>query len=226
MNLVVLQARMSSTRLPGKVLKEINGKPAIYWQIQRIMSSKTIDDLVVVTSTDLTDDVLVDYLTEINVKTIRGDLWNVLHRYVQAIKSFQPKNVIRLTADCPLFMPKLLDTMMINFMNDDFDYYSNIDPVSFPDGLDIEIMKSQTLLKLFDLPLSNDELEHVTLGIRSRKNLFSQGNYRNFRNLSYLRWTLDTYDDLNLIRQIYSNFVGQESNFTFEEVLDLNSGAE
>ena len=114
-NLAVLQARMSSNRLPGKVLMEVNGKPMIYWQIQRILQSKEISKLVVATSDHPTDDVLVKYLESINFEFVRGSLDDVLARFIKVENIYSPDSIIRLTGDCPLLMPELIDSMLKKF---------------------------------------------------------------------------------------------------------------
>ena len=164
-NLVILQARMSSSRLPGKVLKEVNGMPILYWHIQRIKQAKKVDKIIVATSTDKSDDKLVDFLLKNKIPFYRGSLTNVFSRYLEIAREIQPKVIVRLTADCPLFMPNLLDEMLEKFEYLECDYYSNIDPPSFPDGLDIEIMKTETLVVLSKFDLNIQELEHVTLEI-------------------------------------------------------------
>ncbi len=219
-NLVILQARMSSSRLPGKVLKEVNGMPILYWHIQRIKQAKKVDKIIVATSTDKSDDKLVDFLLKNKIPFYRGSLTNVFSRYLEIAREIQPKVIVRLTADCPLFMPNLLDEMLEKFEYLECDYYSNIDPPSFPDGLDIEIMKTETLVVLSKFDLNVQELEHVTLGIRNRKDVFNQGNFAHKENLSKKRWTLDTLSDLYFIQSIYGRLIGSETQFNFQDVLD------
>ena len=219
--LVILQARMSSSRLPGKVLKIVNGKPVIYWHISRILKAKLVDSIIVATSTDASDDVLVDFLSSIGIKSYRGSLNNVFSRYLEIAELERPEVIVRLTADCPLFMPELLDQMLVNFSRLDCDYYSNIDPPSFPDGLDIEIFKSKSLNSLSKFELTNQELEHVTIGIRNRRDLFNQLNFPNNVDMSMKRWTLDTQEDLDFISAIYSELTGKETEFSFQDVLEV-----
>ena len=125
-NLAVLQARMSSNRLPGKVLMEVNGKPMIYWQIQRILQSKEISKIVVATSDYPADDVLVKYLESINCSFVRGSLEDVLARFIKVENIYSPDSIIRLTGDCPLVMPELIDSMLKKFYEVNVQYLSNI----------------------------------------------------------------------------------------------------
>ena len=179
--LVILQARMSSNRLPGKVMKEINGMPMIYWQIQRILRSKAVDDLIVATSTDVTDDVLAGYLKGISVKVFRGNLNDVLSRYLEASLAYPHGALIRLTGDCPLVMPDLIDQMVKEFYSLDADYLSNTLKPTYPDGLDIEIIKKGVLNRLVAFSLNQREKEHVTFGIYTRPEIFKCINYENLR---------------------------------------------
>jgi len=224
-NLAILQARMSSTRLPGKVLADINGTPMIYWQIMRIREAKRIDELVVVTSTDQSDDVLAEYLLQNGVLVERGPIDNVLERFFQALDRFREyENIVRLTGDCPLVMPNLIDEMIAKFDNSNVDYLSNALEPTFPDGLDIEIVKRSALIRLSDYPLSATESEHVTLGLRNRMKEFSVENFSQVRDLSSLRWTVDYEGDLEFVRKVYDVFKGRELTFNYQDLLDLLAG--
>ena len=219
-NLAVLQARMSSNRLPGKVLMEVNGKPMIYWQIQRILLSKEISKLVVATSDHPTDDVLVKYLESINCEFVRGSLDDVLARFVKVEKIYCPDSIIRLTGDCPLVMPELIDSMLKKFYEVNVQYLSNIIELTYPDGLDIEIIKAGTLNKLSAMnPLSN-EREHVTLGIINRLDQFSSFNVANLSDLSSYRWTVDTEEDLAFVRTVFKAFTSREADFNFKDLVN------
>ncbi len=151
LNLAVLQARMSSTRLPGKVMSQINGHPMIYWEICRISKAKHVNKIVVAISDQSSDDILANYLQSIYQEYIRGPLDNVLGRYVKAEENYNPSAIIRLTADCPLVMPELIDQYLEIFHKSDFDYLSNTLELSYPDGLDIEIIKPGIFKKLIEL---------------------------------------------------------------------------
>lgn len=219
LNLVVLQARTSSTRLPGKVMTQINGHPMIYWEISRISKAKLVNKIVVAISDQSSDDILSDYLDSIHQEHIRGSLDNVLSRYVKAEEKYNPSAIIRLTADCPLVMPELIDQYLEIFHKKDFDYLSNTLELSYPDGLDIEIIAPGVFKKLLEFSLSKEEKEHVTLGIYSRKDKFRIYNVSNKINISQFRWTVDTSDDLAFVKSIYEHFESREINFTFEDVL-------
>ena len=221
LNLVVLQARMSSTRLPGKVMTQINGHPMIYWEISRISKAKLVNKIIVAISDQSSDDILADYLDSIHQEYIRGSLDNVLSRYVKAEEIYNPSAIIRLTADCPLVMPELIDQYLEIFHKEDLEYLSNTIELSYPDGLDIEIIAPGIFKKLLEFSLSKEEKEHVTLGIYSRKDKFRTYNVSNKTNISQFRWTMDTSDDLAFVKSIYAHFESKEINFTFEDVLKL-----
>jgi spore coat polysaccharide biosynthesis protein SpsF len=210
---------MSSTRLPGKVMSQINGHPMIYWEISRISKAKLVNKTVVAISDQSSDDILANYLESIHQEYIRGSLDNVLGRYVKAEENYNPSAIIRLTADCPLVMPELIDQYLEIFHKSDFDYLSNTLELSYPDGLDIEIIKPGIFKILLELNLSEEEKEHVTLGIYSRKDKFRTHNVSNKTNISDFRWTVDTLDDLVFVKSVYAHFESKEMNFTFEDVL-------
>ena len=216
--LVILQARMSSRRLPGKVLLILNGKPMIYWQIKRILRAKSITKLVVAISEHPSDDILANYLDEIAQEYIRGPLDNVLERFIQANKLYNPQSIVRITGDCPFVMPEIIDSVVSLFNETKFDYVSNVVDLTFPDGLDVEVFKANVLEKLTNYPLSSVEKEHVTLGILNRKDDFIIGNYSNSKNLSHYRWTVDTAEDFNFVSKIFANFRSSEVTFTFDEI--------
>lgn len=219
LNLVVLQARMSSTRFPGKVMSPINGHPMIYWEISRISKAKLVNKIVVAISDQSSDDILAEYLESIHQEYIRGSLDNVLDRYVKAEEKYKPSAIVRLTADCPLVMPELIDQYLEIFDKKDFDYLSNILRLTYPDGLDIEIIAVGTFKRLLEFSLSKEEKEHVTLGIYSRKDTFKTYNVSNKTNMSNFRWTVDTPDDLDFVKSVYAHFESEEMNFTFQDVL-------
>jgi len=219
--LAILQARMSSSRLPGKVMMSINGEPMIYWQIQRILQASTIDKLVVATSNHTSDNSICEYLAEKGIDVFRGSLNDVLSRFIEIEQIAKPTVIIRLTGDCPLVMPKLLDKMMDRFYEINVDYLSNTLEPTYPDGLDIEIIKASVFEDLSAFNLSEEEREHVTLGIYSRPSRFLIESFSHHENLSHCRWTVDYPEDLLFVRRVFNEFKGKESTFTFEDVLLL-----
>jgi spore coat polysaccharide biosynthesis protein SpsF len=216
--IAILQARMSSTRLPGKVMRFINGKPMIYWQIQRIKKAKLVDKLILAISEDISDDVLAEYLGSINQIFVRGSLNDVLDRFMKVESIYKSQSIVRLTGDCPLVMPELIDEIIEQFYKLNLDYMSNTLTLSFPHGLDVEIFKSDVLDRLLNLNLSILEREHVTLGIINRQDIFSTGNYFNDRDISSYRWTVDYLKDFEFVSKVFAHFEQNEVNFSQKEL--------
>jgi spore coat polysaccharide biosynthesis protein SpsF len=223
MNLVILQARMSSMRLPGKVMMQVGNKPMIMRQIDRIKQSRLVDNIVVATSIDSSDDELVEYLIQQGIDTFRGSLEDVFSRYLEIVSETTPDSVIRLTADCPLVMPELIDEMVTKFLEIKVDCLSNTIRPTFPDGLDIEIFTPQAMMRLANFDLTKAEKEHVTAGFYSRPNEFSVFNFESAEDLSNERWTVDYLEDLTFVRKVYEKFIGAESKFDLRDMLTLLS---
>jgi spore coat polysaccharide biosynthesis protein SpsF len=219
--LAVIQARMSSSRLPGKVLLELNGEPTILRIVERMEKASTVDEVIVATSLDQSDNKLFEFLQGKRIKCFRGDLEDVLSRFVGVITDSDAEVIIRITADCPLVMPKLVDQMVQDFLQSDLDYLSNTITPTFPDGLDVEIFTKKAIARLSRLSLSSQEREHVTLGIRNRPEQFKLRNFEGKTDLSGLRWTVDYAEDFVFVSQVYSYFATRESDFGFDEVLQL-----
>ena len=220
----ILQARLGSTRLPGKVLLEVSGKPLIEWQIRRINKGFNVP-VVVATSTDESDDPLADYLKNIGVEFIRGPLSDVAERFRIVIDNYKPKYFIRLTADCPLVMPDLIRDMDERFNQMDVDYLSNTINPTYPDGLDVEFVKSSSFLQLKQRELTQPEKEHVTLGLYRGHSQFKLYSYEHHQDLSHHRWTVDYPEDFEFVNRVFGNFPGQEIAFKMEDVLSaIHSG--
>ena len=220
-SIAILQARMSSSRLPGKVMTTINGKPIIYWQIRRILKSKLIENLIVVTSVEPSDDILASYLISEGINVHRGSLNNVYSRFVAVIEKFKPKSIIRLTADCPITMPSLIDQVIQAGLTTKSDYLSNTLIPTFPDGLDVEFVLSRSIRELGKYALSDYEKEHVTVGIYKRADIFKVTNLENLEDFSDIRCTLDEQQDVKFFHFLYSKFIGDEENFDLNDVLKL-----
>ena len=217
----ILQARMSSSRLPGKVMMPLNGEPMIYRQIERIRRASTIDEVIVATSTDPSNDSLVEFLQNQGIEVFRGSLNDVLSRFSEIQKDIKSTAIVRLTGDCPLVMPELIDKMVAKFYEANVDYLSNTLELTYPDGLDVEVVRPSVFTKLAELDLSETEREHVTLGIYSRPSIFTLENFHGGEDLSQRRWTVDYLEDLVFVRQVFSEFEGREPFFTLEDMMEL-----
>ena len=208
-----------------KVLKEVNGRPMIYWQIQRILQAE-ICPIVVATSTETSDDALVDFLLSNGIEVFRGSLTDVADRFHKTLVKYSPSYFVRLTADCPLVMPKLLQDMNKTFQKNDVDYLSNTIQPTYPDGLDIEFVATEAFERMLSINLSSTQREHVTMGLYQNSHLFKINQYENDIDLSANRWTVDYPDDLRFVREVYEFFKGQETIFTMHEIFNaIQSGA-
>lgn len=219
--LSILQARTSSTRFPGKVLWELNGQPMIIRQIARIKKSKRVSRVVVATTLDNSDNGLCSAVQEFGVETFRGSVEDVLSRFISIIGTHDFQIVVRLTADCPMVMPSIIDTMVEEFDKSDLDYISNTLKPTFPDGLDVEVFSREALIRLSSMNLTDQEKEHVTLGFHRRQDVFKIANYESPEDLSTLRWTVDYAEDLDFVREIYSYFKGKEATFEMRDILEV-----
>ena len=217
--LLIIQARTSSTRLPGKVLMPVNGKPILEWQTLRVLQTKSIDQFVMATSEESLDDEVELIANRSGIPAVRGSLKNVFSRFTKAVDIFNPSTIIRITGDCPLYMPKLCEIMLDEFESYNLDYLSNTLVPTYPDGCDIEIFSKDALRELEQMHLTLSELEHVTLALYQRNQHFNCKNFSNIVDESAHRWTLDTSDDLEFIRKIYEKFKGRERFFSYQDVM-------
>ena len=217
--LAIVQARMSSSRFPGKVLAPLAGEPMIIRQLERIGRAETLDGIVVATSEDATDDQLVRVLEDNGIEVVRGDLTDVLARFITVIDRFEPTTVVRLTADCPLTSPMVIDRVVARFDEGDHDYVSNTMTPTYPDGLDVEVVKASVLREVALLTTDRDEREHVTLGVYRRPDQYRIGNVVGDGDLSSLRWTVDTPEDYAFVSAVYDELYPANPLFDFSDVL-------
>lgn len=217
----IIQARISSARFPGKVLKPLCGQPMLIQQIARIERCRSLDYFWVATSVNADDDIIETICNAYGVPIRRGSLEDVLDRFYQIAKSEGLTVVIRLTADCPLVDPDLLDMMIERFLESGADYLSNCMPPTFPDGLDVEIMTFAALKTAWTKAVLPSHREHVTPFIRQPQNCFLVENFANDIDLSHLRWTVDERKDLEFVRKIYADLFYNNPEFTWRDVMEL-----
>lgn len=222
-SLAIVQARTSSSRLPGKVLKPLVGEPMILRQLERIQRTDTIDQIVVATSDQADDDGLTELLHSRDITVRRGPLDDVLHRFVTVIDAYQPDVVVRLTADCPLISPAVIDQVVEAFHSSDADYLSNTMQPTYPDGLDVEVVTAQALRDIDDSTTDQHEREHVTLGVYRRTDAFTIENFRDpsGADRSDLRWTVDNPDDFAFVEEVYRALYARDPAFDYSDVLDF-----
>ncbi len=221
MILAVLQARMSSSRLPGKVMKPLLGQPMLLRQIERIRRATTLDSLVVATSNDASDDAIEQLCAANDVTCFRGSLDDVLDRFYRAAKNSNPEYVVRLTGDCPLIDPAVIDAVVRHCIIGRFDYATNAIKPTFPDGLDVEVFTYACLEIAWQEAKLPSQREHVTPFINQQPQRFKIGNYVGPQDLSYLRWTVDEALDFELIKQIYESLYPNKPDFTTGDILAL-----
>ena len=219
----IVQARMGSTRLPGKVMKQINGFPMIELLLNRLAKSKRVDQIVVATSTAAINQPLVDYVNMLGFSCEQGSENDVLDRYVMAAKKHDADVVVRITGDCPLVDPVLVDECVAAFIDQGVDYLSNIEPPTYPDGLDVEVMKFCALKKAHEDSQDPFDHEHVTPYIRKSSN-FVKGTKNWLDDLSRLRWTVDDPEDFEVIKNIFVHF-SPDVYFSWKDVLQLQHDA-
>ena len=216
----IIQARMGSSRLPGKSLAQIEERPMLWHVIQRVKRATLVDRVVVATSTASADDAIEQMCRENGVSCHRGNENDVLDRFYTAARAEKAAQVVRITADCPLIDPEVIDRVVRRFLRGDLDYASNAMVRSYPDGLDTEVFSFSALERAWHEATKISEREHVTPYLRSEK--FRTANIENHSTSLYqhYRWTVDETEDLEFIRAVYRAFRGRES-FGMKDVLQL-----
>jgi len=216
----IIQARMGSTRLKGKVLQKISKDEILLsFLINQIKTSKSLENIVVATTNLKEDDILVDFLKSYDVKIFRGNSENVLDRFYQCAQKFNFSNVVRLTADNPLIDPYIIDAVVEKFFTRKYDYLSNTHPRTFPQGNDVEIFSFKTLEKTWNNATKLHEKEHVTPYIYNNLNLFKIENFSKTIDYSNLRYTVDHLNDLKLVQQIVDKI--QHRPILFNDIISL-----
>lgn len=216
----IVQARMGSTRLPNKVMKLINGRPMIGILLARLARAKLVDKIIVATSDDIKNSPLEEYVKSIGYEVYRGKEDDVLDRYYQAAKRASADWVVRITGDCPIVDPGLVDRVIQESLLSGAAYFSNTDPPSFPDGLDIEVFSFKALEEAWKNAIEPFDREHVTPYLKSSKN-FINVNYCCEHNYSAERWTVDEPEDFLVIQSIFSHFSPRD-DFSWQEILRLS----
>lgn len=217
----IVQARMGSTRLPGKVLALIQGKPVLWHIVKRLRYSKIIDEIVIATTINIKDAAIESFCKRYKVGYFRGAENDVLDRYYQAAKLHNASVIVRITADCPLIDPGVVDKVIRYYLGrrDRIDYVSNTLIRSFPQGLDTEVFTFRALEKSWQKAKKAYQREHVTPYIYEHPEIFRTANLKNNKDFSYLRWTVDEPKDLELVRQIYRRLYREGNIFIMNKIL-------
>lgn len=218
--LAVIQARMSSTRLPGKVLADVAGQPLLDLLLDRLARSRTLDHVVVATSTEPSDDPIAAFCEERGVVVHRGSLDDVLERFVGAIGDF-PGIVVRITADCPLIDPTIVDAVVEALVASPASVYSsNVEPRTFPDGLDVEAIRASAMRELDETVTDPGLREHVTLQLRRDPSRWPRTSVVHQPDLGSLRWTVDTASDLDFVRAVVDRLGPRRYAAGLDEILE------
>ena len=216
----LVQARMGSTRLPGKVLKPIVGKSMIELLLTRLSKSSELDEIVVATSKDAKNDELQLVVESLGYRCTRGSEKDVLSRFYESAKFIGADVVVRITGDCPLVDSKLVDECIKGYNNSNVDYFSNINPLTYPDGLDIEVISFESIERANNEAKSKFDREHVTPYIRNSDN-FSQSSMQHTEDLSNQRWSVDEPEDLIVVTNVFEYF-SPNIFFDWKDVLELS----
>ena len=199
----IIQARMGSSRLPGKVMLKLDKKnPILYYVLKQLQSSKLLEKLVVATTILDEDDVIEDYGKNLDVDVFRGNVNNVLDRYFNCTKKFSFSTIVRITSDNPLIDPTIVDNMIKQFTSNSYDYLTNAHVRTFPYGTEVEIFSFKALEKAWKNAKKLSEREHVTPYFYNNPDQFKIFNVENSTNISNLRWTIDRKNDLTLVKSI------------------------
>ena len=228
----IVQARMGSTRLPGKVLMDICGHPMLWHVVNRVRQAKLVDDVLVATSESTSDDPVAAFCEQAGIPCFRGSEDDVLDRYYQAAKWVGTDVIVRITADCPLIDPDVVDDVVKCYVDGDYDYVSNISPPTLPDGLDTEVFSLEALERAWGEAKWQTEHEHVTPYIRKHPELFRVGNITYKENLASMRWTVDEPQDLEFVRAVYDHLKSTSSGMAavldvlkkHPELMEINAG--
>ena len=217
----IVQARMGSTRFPGKVMRPICGTPMIGLLLERLAQSERIDQIVLATSEDQRNEPLVTYVRQLGYEVYQGSEDDVLDRYYQAARRMKAETVVRITGDCPLIDPVLVDTVIARLLDTGVDYASNVSPPTYPDGLDTEVFSYRALEIAWQQTKVPQEREHVTVFIRE-SGKFRQTNVSNAKDHSNERWTVDEPEDFEVVRKVFEHFHPRR-DFSWPEVLAVRN---
>jgi spore coat polysaccharide biosynthesis protein SpsF len=221
--IVIIQARMGSLRLPGKVMEDISGRPLLARVLDRAKLIRGVDRVIVATTNEDRDQVLLELARRCGVEGFAGSRDDVLDRFYQAARAWCGRVVVRLTADCPLLDPEISSLVIEEFLRGGFDYVSNVHPPTFPDGLDTEVFSFQALERAWKEAALPSEREHVTPFLWKFPERFRLGTVQHRRDLSSYRWTVDRVEDLTFVRAVYDRLGHAGPAFGMSQILALLS---
>lgn len=219
---IFVQARMGSTRLPGKILKEVLGKPLLDYLVERLLQCKECSGIVILTTVHPQDDVIESFCQERNIPCFRGSEEDVLDRYYQAALVRHPEGIVRITSDCPLIDPEVIDEAVRVFRENypTIDYVSNSLQRTYPRGLDVEVFSFKALEAAHREAVKEEEREHVTVYLYRHPERFGLKNVAYRSDESRHRWTVDTAEDFTLVKLILEELYPKNPRFRFKDVLE------
>lgn len=218
----IIQARCGSTRFPNKVFADINGKPLIWHVVDRLAHAKTIDKIVIATTTNAKDDKIEAWCKENNVPVFRGSEDDVLNRYYSASVAYPSDIVVRITADDPFKEPAVIDAVVSKLINEGYDHVTNNFPPSWPEGLDCEAFTFAALKESEETTHDSFEREHVTQYIYHNPDKFKIGNVASDVNLSGYRWTIDKEVDYEMVKAVYAHRDPKNTSILLlDEILEI-----
>lgn len=216
---VIVQARMGSTRLPGKVLLPILDRPMLEFQLERLRRVQNAHQLIVATTSLAEDEPIVSLCKRLGVAVFRGESEDVLKRYYDCARKHKAGIIVRITGDCPLIDPEIVDKVIWFYLTHGFDYAGNTLKKSYPRGMDTEVFSLSALAKTFREAQKPEEREHVTLHMYKNPEKFSAGNTANFRDESQYRLTVDQKEDFQLVSQIIERLYPGNPSFSLRDII-------
>ena len=219
---VIIQARMGSIRLPGKVMLDISGKPMLWHVINRVKHAKNIDNIVVATTNLTEDEQIIQLADEMEVSCYAGSENDVLDRYYQSALKYGSNIIARVTADCPLIDPEIIDNVIEFFLNHEFDFVGNTIKPTYPDGLDTWVFSFEALKMAWEQASLSSDREHVTTYIINNTHLFKIKSYEHNVDLSEMRWTVDEQRDLEFVCEVYTELYARTNKvFYMIDIIEL-----
>ena len=217
---VIIEARTGSSRLRNKVVAEIEGKPMIFYVIDRVKQIKSVEQIILATTQEKNDKILIEIAKQNSIGIFTGDSIDVLNRDYQCALQNNADPIIRITGDCPLIDPDIVEEMLEFYLKNNYDYISNRINPKYPDGLDVEIYSFKTLQMVEQNAKWSSERELVTTYITKNPKIFKIFSYENQEDLSGHRWTVDEQNDLEFVRKIYS-IMKPKTNFSMNEIIEI-----
>ncbi len=215
----IVQARLNSKRLPRKVLLHLAGKPALWHVLNRLKHCKKLDTVILATSTDKEDRKLKDVADLLNINSFFGSINDVLSRYYYAAKEYNLDVIVRITGDCPLIDPSIVDEIVENYKRDQYDYYGLSG--DFPDGLDVSVFSFKALEIAFKEAKLPSQREHVVMFFEKNNDRFKLGFYEKFQDKGDYRWTLDEPEDYEFLKAVFNELYNEEKVFNYEGIFAL-----